>query len=132
MNCLPESIQERIESLTYGKPVEQLASAAEKLTALYRMGAGVINPLTTYDAHLAYLACRMPATFAALVAVFSQLAQRVPNYTPTSLLDLGAGPGTAYIAAQAVFGTITSAHLVERSTQFVEIGKKLIPDAQVT
>ena len=40
---------------------------------------------------LAYAVARMPATYAACAAVFARLAEVVPDFRPTSLLDVGAG-----------------------------------------
>ena len=42
------------------------------------------------------------------------------------MLDLGAGPGTASLAATAVWPAIERATLVERDAQFAELGKQLL------
>ncbi len=50
----------------------------------------------------AYMAARMPACYAAVFTVLQELRVRLPAFQPVSLLDFGAGPGTAIWAAQQV------------------------------
>jgi hypothetical protein len=51
-----------------------------------------------------YALGRLAASHAALARIFSELADRLPNFRPRALLDYGAGPGTAIWAAQEVGG----------------------------
>lgn len=57
-----------------------------------------------YDASqaLAYALVRLPGCYAAAQRVFRELERRLPDFQPRSLLDFGAGPGTASWAAQEV------------------------------
>lgn len=71
-------------------------------------------------APLAYLATRCPATFAAARAVLSQI--KTPIKT---LLDLGAGPGTATFAAFEVFPKLQTAHLFEKNSHAIDLGKQI-------
>ena len=73
----------------------------------------------------AYLATRLPATFAATRKVLSELASLRPGWSPTSMLDLGAGPGTATWAAMAVFPSLRRAELVERDPEMAALGARL-------
>ena len=50
----------------------------------------------------AYVASRMPGCYAAVLTVLQELRMRLPAFQPASLLDFGAGPGTAIWAAQQV------------------------------
>ena len=70
----------------------------------------------------AYLATRAPATFAATRKVLAELASLRPGWAPESILDLGAGPGTATWAAMSVFGSIEHAELVEREPDMAALG----------
>lgn len=45
---------------------------------------------------------RLPSCFAASHRIFKELAVRFPGFEPKTLLDFGAGPGTAIWAAQEV------------------------------
>ena len=73
----------------------------------------------------AYLATRGPATFAAIRRVLAEVALSRPGWAPTSVLDLGAGPGTATWAAVSVFPSIESAQLVEREPEMAALGARL-------
>ena len=131
MNTLPDEVTEIIEKMMHGIPQETLVRFGSKLRERYQVRDNV-SQLETREEHLVYLACRLPATYAALFDVFHRLLEMNPEAHPESLLDLGAGPGTAFLAAREVFGSIKSTLLVERDQQFIDIGKKLIPDSSVS
>ena len=48
----------------------------------------------------AYAAARMPGCYAAVARVLDELRLRLPDFAPASMLDFGAGPGTAIWAAR--------------------------------
>jgi len=50
----------------------------------------------------AYMAARMPACYAAVYKVLEEVSMRLPTFSPESMLDFGAGPGTAIWAAHEV------------------------------
>ena len=52
----------------------------------------------------------MPATYAADVASLNALVEIRPDFAPTSLLDVGAGPGTATWAAAEAFPSLQDVH----------------------
>ena len=55
---------------------------------------------------LAYALARMPATYAAITASLDALREIRPDFTPESLLDIGAGPGTATWAAAETWSSL--------------------------
>ncbi len=67
----------------------------------------------------AYLTARMPATFAAISAVLEEVAKRTTQEIG-STLDLGAGPGTATLAAKEVFPELKEATLFEKNEKMIE------------
>jgi len=73
----------------------------------------------------AYLATRLPATFAVTRRVLAELAELRPAFRPESLIDLGAGPATASWAAVDVFGPVRRALLVERDASMSSLGARL-------
>jgi len=115
---LPHDITEKIDSLLEGVDPKQLKRQVEDLTKTYASKTSSIPALDTYEAHLAYLVSRLPATFAVNKEVFSKL-----DAPTTSLLDVGAGPATAFLALHPKRAT-----LVERDAVFIALGKKLVPD----
>ena len=64
--------------------------------------------------HAAYLAARLPATYAAVSAALASVPGDVLA-TVHTLLDLGAGPGTATWAALSQCPAVDSAMQVDRS-----------------
>ncbi len=77
----------------------------------------------------AYLAYRAPATFAAAAAVFRQVQRQRPDWTPRSLLDVGAGPGVAAWAAVAAWPSLEQLTLVEAEPEMIAAGRELTPGA---
>ncbi|MCF2532037.1 small ribosomal subunit Rsm22 family protein [Yinghuangia soli] len=103
-----------------------LAHAYQDLSDRYRDGRATPgdSQLTKQHVH-AYLAARMPATLAVDRAVFDAVLQRRPAWAPKSLIDLGAGPGTATWAAAELFDSLEHVTCVEQATAMVEVGKQL-------
>ena len=129
MNTLPDGVQEAIEEMMQGVSVNKLAAVREKLTAFYkeeRVEEKDLNVLESLEEHLAYLAFRLPATYAALFEVFGRIKEHLPDSAIHSLVDIGAGPGTAFLAASYYFDSLQEACLVERDAQFIKLGKKLL------
>lgn len=115
---IPKTLRESLEREAASLPPAELAAAARKLSEAYRQGTPVRLHRRTDLA--AYALTRMPATFGALSAVFSELP-----FTPESLIDFGAGPGTSLWAAQAVFDTLPAATLVEQNTNWADFAETL-------
>lgn len=123
---LPSFLQSQIRSL-----VEEvgdhfpLVKAREQLTKRYRTGEESKRGGFTSSAEaIAYVAARLPATFASIEAVFSH----VPLTDISSVLDLGAGPGTAAVAAALHWPDCQKFHLVEGDAFMSEISQKLLKD----
>lgn len=123
---LPAPLQAAIDELVRAADRSQLEAAAARLTAAYRQG-GVTRPARTRDEALAYVAQRAPATYAAAVAVLAELRALRPDWRPRSLLDAGAGPGTASWAARAVWPELERFVLVEPEPEMIALGRKLGP-----
>src|SRR5512135_564420 len=121
---LPAQLAAAIESLVAEHDFKQLRAAAERISERYR--APEKGPLLSNDLdRAAYLAVRFPATYAAVSAVLEELKSRAPRFAPKTLLDLGAGPGTAAFAADQVFPSLKDVFLVEQDKALVEIGHEL-------
>ena len=96
----------------------RLSAAAN--TAIYRDGG------TSARIDLsAYLVARLPATHAAVTKVLGELASRRPGFSPTSLLDVGAGPGTASWAAAAQWPGIESVTFLDTDRRFLKLAGDL-------
>lgn len=118
---LAQAIQHEIESL----PRADLARAAAELTQIYKAEKSASPTITTPAHRAAYLAVRLPATFAANLAAFSEVRRLATETKIESMLDLGTGPGTALWAATGMFPEMTQATLVESDRSLIETGKRL-------
>jgi ribosomal protein RSM22 (predicted rRNA methylase) len=73
----------------------------------------------------AYAAFRLPATFAAVYSALKQAKECSPGWNPKTLLDAGAGPGTAMWAAASLWPDLEHITLLERDEAMINLGKRL-------
>src|SRR5262249_31334833 len=111
---LPETLRRAIEERADGVSLSALSQAAGRLSASYRQGLPA--EMSGDLGRLAYLISRMPATFAAVHAVLQEVRQG-SEFAVESVLDIGAGPGTAMWAAAAIFPEIRRFTLIERDRE---------------
>src|SRR5258706_3718549 len=102
---LPPDLKAGLERLAHGVPRKAVAERAAAQSCTYRGGGGSHRIVTEADV-LAYAFARLPATYAAAAAVFNATRGSLPAFQPLSMLDVGAGPGTAAFAAGQAFETI--------------------------
>ncbi|HEX4946353.1 MAG TPA: small ribosomal subunit Rsm22 family protein [Blastocatellia bacterium] len=122
---LPAKLQQAIEQEAARIGLSKLAQAASELSANYRFRQGGGDKFMTSEAHrIAYIATRMPATYAALRAVLRALLMPV-----TSLLDLGAGPGTAAWAGVDALAELQTITLIERDQELIRFGQMFAAQA---
>jgi ribosomal protein RSM22 (predicted rRNA methylase) len=122
---LPAELQDAIQRETEKADRRKLAQATAQLTEHYKAG-DFSTPAVATEAHrAAYLAVRMPATYAAISRVFAEIKLRAPQAEIASLLDLGAGPGTTLFAAAEQFPHLERATLVESDSGWLSFGKRL-------
>ncbi|HWL05329.1 MAG TPA: small ribosomal subunit Rsm22 family protein [Xanthobacteraceae bacterium] len=126
---LPPALRAGVDALLDGVPLAALADAAATLSRRYRaeIRDGRLH-LADDLAARAYLATRLPATYAALHASLDAVAAARPDFAPRSLLDVGAGPGSALWAARAVWPRMDDALLVEASGSIRAAGERLSAD----
>lgn len=79
----------------------------------------------------AYLGFRMLSSYAVVRRLLRECANANPEFQPTSMLDFGAGPGTALWAAHDVWpGHIRECVNIEPSESMVQAGNYLLRDAE--
>lgn len=123
---LPSPLRIAIDQALEGASITKLAAATQALSQRYRgeVRDGRMHLSDTLAAQ-SYIATRMPATFAAIHAGLTAAAQRLPDFSPATMLDIGAGPGTVLWAAQSVWPNLEAATLVEASASIRAMGQKL-------
>lgn len=116
---IPDSLVNLIENELSRFSPNALKRAREDLSHRYRTG---LSPrMTSDEERVSYLATRMPATMKVMEKVFSE----IPVEGKT-VLDVGAGPGTAFWALEAP-SSITH---IEHDSGMVAIGKRLAPNGK--
>ena len=127
---LSAELQDAIQRETDKVDRRKLAQATAQLTERYK-AADFSTPAVATEAHrAAYLAVRLPATYAAICRVFAEIKLRAPQEEITSLLDLGAGPGTALFAAAEQFPQLRQATLIESDANWIVLGKRLAEQSE--
>ncbi len=102
---LPAELKSALDARLHGLSRSDAADRAALISRTYRDGGGSGAIRTEADA-LAYALARMPATYAAVTASLNALREITPHFAPASLLDVGAGPGTAAWAAAEAFPSL--------------------------
>jgi ribosomal protein RSM22 (predicted rRNA methylase) len=109
---LPAELKAALDAKLQGLSRSEAAGRAAQISQIYRDGGGSGAIRSEADA-LAYALARMPATYAAVAASLNALAGARPGFAPKSLLDIGAGPGTATWAAAEAFSSLQSFALLD-------------------
>jgi len=109
---LPADLRGALEAKLHGLPRDDITARAAQISRTYRDGGNSRAIATPSDA-LAYALVRMPATYAAVAACLSALVEARPDFAPKSLLDVGAGPGTASWGAAETFASLQSFMLLD-------------------
>jgi ribosomal protein RSM22 (predicted rRNA methylase) len=123
---LPIALRQAVDLALTGHSPGELARAADALSARYRAEVRdgklhLADPL----AAKAYLAVRLPATFAAVRMALESVGELQPDWAPATQLDVGSGPGTAIWAAESRWPALQRATAVEASPTIRDLGAAL-------
>ena len=121
---LPPSLKAILDAKLHGLSHSDAAARAAMISKTYRDGGGSAAIKTEADA-LVYALARMPATYAAVTACLNALLELRPDFAPQSLLDIGAGPGTASFAAVEAFPSLQSFTLLDRNSALRALASEL-------
>jgi ribosomal protein RSM22 (predicted rRNA methylase) len=123
---LPRSIRQAVDAALEGVPLADLQRAAQRLSERYRSETrDGRQHLSDEMAALAYLAARMPATYAAIHASLDAVAVMRPGFAPATMLDVGAGPGTGVVAAHDLWPEVETT-LIENAAAIRAVGERLL------
>lgn len=123
---LPAPLRAAVDRMLEGVALADLQRASAQLTSRYR--SETRDGRLHLDGDLtvkAYLAARLPATYAAVRSSLAMIEEAAPDFAPPSLLDVGAGPGTALWAAKDAWSSIGSAQMLEASEPVRRAGAAL-------
>ena len=129
---LPAALRSAVDRMLDGVPLESITKAGARLSDRYRREVrdGRLH-IDDGLAAKAYLATRLPATFAAVRAAMEMVAEAAPGFSPSSLIDAGSGPGTVLWAAADCWPDLRSAKMVEASDSIRSVGETLSSHAGI-
>lgn len=120
-----EALRTAIERVLRDTPSKDLVEASRALTGRYRAGSAQDLRIRSEVEARAYVAARLPATFAALTQILSEARRLEHDLDPTSHLDLGAGTGAAAWAAASVWPGLARVTLIDRDERMMTLGEML-------
>lgn len=122
----PGSLDRAIAAWLLAQESGALREKADRLTEAYRHGRN-----SAHIDHAAYLTARMPATYAAVGRVLSQVSAIAEGFVPKSILDVGAGPGTASWAALQRWPEVASVTMIEADARFASLAGELAGASEI-
>jgi ribosomal protein RSM22 (predicted rRNA methylase) len=127
---LPPELRAALDRLTRGQSRNAAAQRAQAISRLYRSGTGSSGAIQTPADALAYAFTRLPATYAAITAVLAALREAAPDSAPRTLIDAGAGPGTAAWAAAQQMTSIEDIRLIDDNRHLREVALALLESSE--
>ena len=125
---LPAELKAALDGKLRGFSRNDAAGRSASISKTYRDGGGSGGIRSEADA-LAYALARMPATYAAVTASLNALIGIRPEFAPKSLLDVGAGPGTATWAAAEAFSSLQHFALLDANDALRALALGLVADS---
>jgi len=119
---MPAALGAIIRQLAEGH--SNLADRSGRISEHYRK-AGTSRDVVSAEADaIAYSLSRMPATYAAVSRVLVEVLERAPDFAPNTLLDAGAGPGTAaWAAVESFYGLAPT--LFDHNAEFIDLARTI-------
>jgi ribosomal protein RSM22 (predicted rRNA methylase) len=121
---LPVDLRGAIDQALEGVSRNSLAERASRISEIYRAGGASSLAICDEMDALAYAVARMPATYAAVRNALSRFEERCPEFAPSRILDLGAGPGTASWAATEAWPAIESIAQIDSNNPLLNLGRR--------
>lgn len=130
---LPEPLRNAIETLLEGTSTQALAKDYQSISERYRREVAATSlQIATLTEAMAYAAVRLPATYGSVASVCAQVQLSLPDFKPQNLLDLGAGPGTASLAAFYCWqDALLEATLIEPNAHLRTVSEKLLETVSI-
>ncbi|WP_027553822.1 small ribosomal subunit Rsm22 family protein [Bradyrhizobium sp. Cp5.3] len=125
---LPPELKAALDGKLQGFSRTDAARRSSQISSTYRAGGGSGTIKSEADA-LAYALARMPATYAAVAASLNALTEIAPDLAPETLLDVGAGPGTASWAAAEAFPSLQAFTLLDANATLSRLALELARDS---
>ncbi len=128
---LPAALSAALTARLDGRGRQELKTRAQRLSEAYRARQPTAGTIRDEADALAYALTRLPATYAATIAVLGRLRDEQPDFMPARLLDAGSGTGAAAWAASAVWPDLAQITMLDRSQAFLALARALAADSGV-
>ena len=116
---LPMDIREIIDNEIKKYKIAELKHISDEMTNKYKYESGNNKKLVVTPAEVCtYAAVRMPATYAVVDKVIRSCVELFHDEI-TSVLDIGAGIGTASFAISRLISSVTTFELIEREKNMI-------------
>ena len=126
---LPPELRTAIGYQLEGVSRNLLSERAVRISAHYRAGGRSAQAIRDELDALAYVVVRMPATYCAVRNALFRLQERCPTFSPASLVDFGAGPGTASWAAADAWPALSAITQLDANPLLLQLGGRLSASA---
>jgi ribosomal protein RSM22 (predicted rRNA methylase) len=124
------SLTAAVQAGLRGAGLASLSAGVRRLMDAYRSGEVPAAPvLASRRDAAAYAAYRMPATAAATGAAFRQLRLALPGWSPSTVLDFGAGTGGASWAIADQLPASVRLTLLEQSAEAIRLGQAILTES---
>lgn len=121
---LPAELIAALARESHGLSRSDAARRSGVISETYRSGGSSAIIADARDA-LAYALVRMPATYAAVFACLEAIGTAQPHFAPQSVIDVGAGPGTATWAARAAFPSLQNIAMLDANPALRDLAQRL-------
>src|SRR6185312_6670899 len=119
---LPLLLQAALAELA---PDGSSAGRARALSDAYRAERPSSIAVASLGDAAAYAVSRMPATYAAVTAALAETLARIDDFAPSTMLDAGAGPGTASWSALEALPSLASVVQLDHNAELLALGQTL-------
>jgi ribosomal protein RSM22 (predicted rRNA methylase) len=121
---LPTWMSRSLDASLEGVSRNDLMERSLRISEAYRAG-GASDIIRTERDAMAYAIARMPATFAAVRASLGSTAELVQDLAPQTVLDVGAGPGTAGWACIDLWPSVDRVTLLDSNPRLLDLARRL-------
>ena len=121
----PEELKLALRTFAAGQSRRGLAERSGHISAQYRERVPSAQHVAADEDALAYAMSRMPATYAAVSYALAEARDLIGEFTPGTMLDAGAGPGTASWAACEAWPELAAVTMLDHNERFLSLAQRL-------
>ncbi len=129
---LPPAIQKTISAMLAKQTSSEWVKRAELVHKRYMtFKKDNDSYLQDYTDALSYVALRAPATYTQIYSTLATIKEVAPSFKPTSILDIGSGPGVGMWAAQTIYPQIEDITNIDQNKNVIALGKEIAASTNI-